>query len=167
MKCVKCSEKAVVRSPSTTHWHCAKSISWMDPRPGTALHREIPHVRPPGAGVGGGLRCGKDSLSLWDILWRSGLSGPMVFILALGIDGGPAYSAESQRLTEKLPLSGIYSCKWSVWRKNSVREHPPDCGRTHRWQTKTRAPCARYGWQEAHHESSGTRWRLPCPGHRA
>ncbi len=48
---------------------------------------------------------GKDSLSLWDILTRLGYHADGLY-LCLGIDGrsapeGPAYSAESQRLTEK------------------------------------------------------------------
>lgn len=43
---------------------------------------------------------GKDSLSLWDILWRLGYQADGLYI-ALGIDEGIRYSAESQRLTEK------------------------------------------------------------------
>ena len=42
---------------------------------------------------------GKDSLSLWDILWRLGFNSDGVYI-NLGIDGGIGYSAESRRLTE-------------------------------------------------------------------
>lgn len=43
---------------------------------------------------------GKDSLSLWDILSQLGYKAEGVYI-ALGIDGGIAYSDESQTLTEK------------------------------------------------------------------
>jgi uncharacterized protein (TIGR00269 family) len=43
---------------------------------------------------------GKDSLSLWDILWRLGYQADGLYI-GLGIDGGIHYSSESQRLTEK------------------------------------------------------------------
>lgn len=42
---------------------------------------------------------GKDSLALWDILWRLGYQADGMYI-ALGIDGGISYSAQSQRLTE-------------------------------------------------------------------
>ena len=42
---------------------------------------------------------GKDSLALWDILWRLGYQADGLYI-ALGIDDGIAYSAESRRLTE-------------------------------------------------------------------
>ncbi len=42
---------------------------------------------------------GKDSLSLWDILWRLGYNSDGVYI-NMGIDGGIGYSAESRRLTE-------------------------------------------------------------------
>jgi uncharacterized protein (TIGR00269 family) len=43
---------------------------------------------------------GKDSLSLWDILWRLGYQADGLYI-GLGIDGGIHYSDESQRLSEK------------------------------------------------------------------
>jgi tRNA(Ile)-lysidine synthase TilS/MesJ len=43
---------------------------------------------------------GKDSLSLWDILWRLGYQADGVYI-GLGIDGGISYSDTSQRLTEQ------------------------------------------------------------------
>lgn len=42
---------------------------------------------------------GKDSLSLWDILWRIGYHADGLY-LGLGIDGGIGYSDESHRLTE-------------------------------------------------------------------
>jgi len=42
---------------------------------------------------------GKDSLSLWDILWRLGYTADGLYI-GLGIDGGIAYSDETRRLTE-------------------------------------------------------------------
>jgi uncharacterized protein (TIGR00269 family) len=42
---------------------------------------------------------GKDSLSLWDILWRLGYQVDGLYI-GLGIDGGVHYSDESQRLTQ-------------------------------------------------------------------
>ncbi len=43
---------------------------------------------------------GKDSLSLWDILWRLGYNVDGLY-LGLGIDEGISYSEESQRLSEK------------------------------------------------------------------
>jgi uncharacterized protein (TIGR00269 family) len=42
---------------------------------------------------------GKDSLSLWDILWRLGYKADGLYI-GLGIDEGINYSSESHRLTE-------------------------------------------------------------------
>jgi len=46
---------------------------------------------------------GKDSLSLWDILWRLGYQVDGLY-LGLGIDGGIGYSEESHRLAEKFAL---------------------------------------------------------------
>jgi tRNA-5-methyluridine54 2-sulfurtransferase len=43
---------------------------------------------------------GKDSLSLWDILWRLGYQADGLYI-GLGIDGGIHYSSESHRLAEQ------------------------------------------------------------------
>jgi uncharacterized protein (TIGR00269 family) len=43
---------------------------------------------------------GKDSLSLWDILWKLGCSADGLYI-GLGIDGGTGYSEESYRMTSK------------------------------------------------------------------
>jgi tRNA-5-methyluridine54 2-sulfurtransferase len=43
---------------------------------------------------------GKDSLSLWDILWRQGYDCDGLYI-GLGIDRGIGYSDESRRLTER------------------------------------------------------------------
>lgn len=40
---------------------------------------------------------GKDSLSLWDILWKLGYKADGLYI-GLGIDGGVSYSDESQRM---------------------------------------------------------------------
>ena len=42
---------------------------------------------------------GKDSLSLWDILWRLGYQCDGLYI-GLGIDGGVHYSDESRKMTE-------------------------------------------------------------------
>jgi uncharacterized protein (TIGR00269 family) len=42
---------------------------------------------------------GKDSLSLWDVLWRLGYSADGLYI-GLGIDGGVSYSSESQKCVE-------------------------------------------------------------------
>jgi len=46
---------------------------------------------------------GKDSLSLWDILWRLGYQVDGLYI-GLGIDEGIGYSAESQRLAERFAV---------------------------------------------------------------
>ncbi len=42
---------------------------------------------------------GKDSLALWDVLWRLGYQADGLYI-ALGIDGGIGYSSRSQELVE-------------------------------------------------------------------
>jgi uncharacterized protein (TIGR00269 family) len=46
---------------------------------------------------------GKDSLSLWDILWRLGYQADGLYI-GLGIDEGIRYSDESHRLAERFAL---------------------------------------------------------------
>jgi uncharacterized protein (TIGR00269 family) len=51
---------------------------------------------------------GKDSLSLWDILWQLGYHADGLYI-GLGIDGGINYSDESRRIAEKFAIQrGLY-----------------------------------------------------------
>jgi uncharacterized protein (TIGR00269 family) len=99
MKCRKCENKAAIHLHQHRLALCKEHfLEWMPEQ----TERFIGKYRMFGkqdrllAAVSGG----KDSLSLWDILWRLGYQVDGLYI-GLGIDGGFQYSNESQRLAEK------------------------------------------------------------------
>jgi uncharacterized protein (TIGR00269 family) len=89
---------------------------------------------------------GKDSLTLWDILWRLGYQADGLYI-GLGIDGGIGYSGESQRMAEK--FAAQHDQKLQV--VNIKREYgetiPELAERTRRGQQK---PCSVCGLTKRH-----------------
>jgi uncharacterized protein (TIGR00269 family) len=89
---------------------------------------------------------GKDSLSLWDILWRLGYHVDGLYI-GLGIDGGIGYSDESQRMAEQ--FAAERSLKLIVVNvKETYGESIPDlANRTHRGREK---PCSVCGLSKRH-----------------
>ncbi len=99
MQCRKCNQKAVINMRQHKLALCALHFpQWMVEQ----TQRFIEKYRMFTANdrllvaVSGG----KDSLSLWDILWQLGYAADGVYI-ALGIDGGFGYSQKSQALCEK------------------------------------------------------------------
>jgi uncharacterized protein (TIGR00269 family) len=98
MKCSKCGEKAAINMRQHKLALCREDyLSWL-PAQVERFIRKYQMFRQDErvlVAVSGG----KDSLSLWDILWRLGYEADGLFI-GLGIDGGIGYSDESQRLTE-------------------------------------------------------------------
>jgi len=89
---------------------------------------------------------GKDSLSLWDILWRSEYNCDGIYI-SLGIDGGVNYSSESQKLAQK--FADERGLKLHVVNiKNLYGETVPEINqRTRRGQDK---PCSVCGLIKRH-----------------
>lgn len=89
---------------------------------------------------------GKDSLSLWDILWRLGYAADGIYI-GLGIDGGIDYSDESRRLSEEFAAQrGLKLTVVSV--PDEYNETIPEMARrTTRGRTK---PCAVCGLTKRH-----------------
>jgi tRNA-5-methyluridine54 2-sulfurtransferase len=80
---------------------------------------------------------GKDSLSLWDILWRLGYACDGLYI-GLGIDHGTGYSDKSQQLTEEFAqLRGLellvvdiqqqYGKTIPMWADRSLRGKEKPC----------------------------------------
>lgn len=99
MKCRKCGEKAVMNMRQHKLALCKDHyLDWIVEQTERFIqkYQMFTHEDQLLAAVSGG----KDSLSLWDILWRLGYSVDGLYI-GLGIDGGVNYSAESQRLAQK------------------------------------------------------------------
>ncbi len=96
MKCQKCGEKAVLKMPQHNMGMCKRDfLAWIPEQTERFItkYAMFTHQEKILLAVSGG----KDSLSLWDILLRLGYQADGLYI-ALGIDGGVGYSAESQRL---------------------------------------------------------------------
>lgn len=99
MKCRKCGKKAVINMRQHKLALCAEHFPlWMVEQ--TQRFIEKYRMFSPADRVLVAVSGGKDSLSLWDILWQLGYAADGVYI-ALGIDGGIGYSQKSQESCEK------------------------------------------------------------------
>ena len=99
MRCRKCDQKAVINMRQHKLALCkAHYLEWLPEQTQRFIEKYLmfaPQERLLVAVSGG-----KDSLSLWDILWRLGYQADGLYI-GLGIDEGIGYSDESHRLTVK------------------------------------------------------------------
>ena len=98
MRCRKCGEKAVLNMRQHKLALCRDHyLEWLPAQTDHAIrhYRMFERREKILVAVSGG----KDSLSLWDILWRLGYQADGLYI-GLGIDEGIHYSAESHRLAQ-------------------------------------------------------------------
>lgn len=98
MKCRKCNKKAVINMRQHKLALCKEHFPrWINQQ----TERFIQKYRmfTPQDRVLVSISGGKDSLSLWDILWQLGYHADGLYI-GLGIDEGLGYSDESRRLSE-------------------------------------------------------------------
>jgi tRNA-5-methyluridine54 2-sulfurtransferase len=96
MRCRKCGNKAVINMRQHKLALCKDHfLEWLPEQVERTIHkyRMFTHEDRLLVAVSGG----KDSLSLWDILWRLGYQADGLYI-GLGIDGGVNYSNESHRM---------------------------------------------------------------------
>ena len=89
---------------------------------------------------------GKDSLSLWDILWRLGYQADGLYI-GLGIDEGISYSTESQRLTQQFASERGLMLHIVDMERDYGHSIPVLAKATHRGKDK---PCAVCGLSKRH-----------------
>jgi len=102
MHCRKCSSKAVINMRQHKLALCQDHfIGWMHEQTERFIQKY--HMFSHDDRVLVAVSGGKDSLSLWDILWKLGYYCDGLYI-GLGIDEGIQYSKESQRLTKKFAL---------------------------------------------------------------
>lgn len=98
MKCRKCGERAAINMRQHKLALCREHyLEWLPDQ--TQRFIEKYHMLERSHRVLVAVSGGKDSLGLWDVLTRLGYAADGLYI-GLGIDGGAAYSAESQRRTE-------------------------------------------------------------------
>ncbi len=99
MRCRKCPQKAAIHMP---HHHlplCREHyLEWFIEQTDRCMHKYgmLTHQERILVAVSGG----KDSLSLWDVLWRLDYPADGLFI-GLGVDEGTGYSARSLELTRR------------------------------------------------------------------
>lgn len=145
MKCRKCSEKAAINMRQHKLALCrAHYLDWLPEQ----VQRSIEKYHMFGkqdrllVAVSGG----KDSLSLWDILWRLGYQADGLYI-GLGIDGGRHYSEQSHQLTEAFAVErGLRLNVVSI--PQTYGEPIPElAARTHRGRVK---PCSVCGIAKRH-----------------
>ncbi len=99
MKCRKCGEKAVINMRQHKLALCQTHfLEWIPEQTQRSIEKYKMFQQSDRVLVA--VSGGKDSLSLWDILWRLGYQADGLYI-GLGIDGGIDYSQQSQRLTEE------------------------------------------------------------------
>ncbi|OQY31161.1 MAG: hypothetical protein B6I38_06240 [Anaerolineaceae bacterium 4572_5.1] len=99
MKCKKCGGKAVINMPQHNMGLCKDDfLQWLPEQMQKFVEKY--KMFTPEEKILVAVSGGKDSLALWDMLHILGYQADGLYI-ALGIDEGINYSAESQRLTEK------------------------------------------------------------------
>lgn len=99
MRCRKCNRKAAINMRQHKLALCKPHyLEWIPEQ--TQRFIEKYRMFKPDDRILVAVSGGKDSLALWDILFRLGYQADGLYI-GLGIDGGIAYSDKSQRLTEK------------------------------------------------------------------
>jgi uncharacterized protein (TIGR00269 family) len=145
MKCNKCGSKAVYQMRQHKLALCAEDyLEWIPAQVQRFIEKYRMFTRQERilAAISGG----KDSLSLWDILWRLGYQVDGLYI-GLGIDGGIHYSDTSQQMAQAFAAErGLRLIVVSV-----AEEHgetiPEIASRTHRGKGK---PCSVCGLTKRH-----------------
>ena len=145
MKCEKCGEKAAIHLRHHKLALCKDHfLEWIPAQ--TQRFIEKYQMFSEQERVLVAVSGGKDSLSLWDILWRLGYQADGLYI-GLGIDGGIGYSAESRRLTEKFAEERSLTLLTVDVSQDYGESIPELARRTHRGHEK---PCSVCGLTKRH-----------------
>ena len=145
MKCRKCAEKAVINMPQHHMGLCREHyLEWIPEQ--TARFIKKYGMFKTGEKVLVAVSGGKDSLSLWDILQQLGYQADGLYI-SLGIDGGIAYSHESERLASAFAAARGLRLHVVDVSLETGATIPEIARRTHRGQEK---PCSACGLVKRH-----------------
>src|SRR5512135_2147655 len=145
MKCKTCGQKAVVNMRQHKLSLCKEHyLEWIPEQ--TARFIKKYWMFGPDEKVLVAVSGGKDSLSLWDILWRLGYQADGLYI-GLGIDEGLHYSDESHRLAEKFAAGRGLTLRVVDVEREYGHAIPVLAEKTHRGQDK---PCAVCGLTKRH-----------------
>lgn len=145
MKCRKCNQKAAINMRQHKLALCQPHfLDWIPEQ--VQRHIEKYRMFTKEDRVLVAISGGKDSLSLWDILWRLGYQADGVYI-GLGIDEGQNYSQESLRLSQKF-AAGRGLTLTIVDMEDQFGETIPEiAARTRRGREK---PCSVCGMSKRH-----------------
>lgn len=145
MRCRKCEQKAVINMRQHKLALCKEHYpQWVIEQTERFVrkYRMFEHGDRLLVAVSGG----KDSLSLWDILWRLGYQADGLYI-GLGIDGGISYSDTSQQLTEQFAAQRGLTLHVVNIQEEYGRAVPQIANQTYRGQGK---PCSVCGLTKRH-----------------
>ena len=145
MKCRRCAEKAAINMPQHKLALCKEHyLAWIVDQTERIIYkyRMFSHQDRLLVAVSGG----KDSLSLWNILWQLGYHADGLYI-GLGIDEGIRYSDESQRLAEQFASQRGLSLLVVNIQQQYGETVPAMAARTYRGYKK---PCAVCGLAKRH-----------------
>jgi tRNA-5-methyluridine54 2-sulfurtransferase len=145
MKCRKCDLKAVINMRQHKLGLCKQHfLEWIPDQVERFIHKYamFNHSDKILIAISGG----KDSLSLWDILWRLGYKVDGLYI-DLGIDEGIQYSDQSKRLTEEFANERNLSLRIVDFKQEYGETIPVVAARTKRGKEK---PCAVCGLAKRH-----------------
>ncbi len=99
MRCKKCTDAAVINMRQHHLALCKPHfLEWFVEQTGRFIRKYAMFT--PQERILAAVSGGKDSLSLWDVLWRLGYQVDGVYI-GLGIDGGVGYSSQSQQFAQE------------------------------------------------------------------
>jgi len=151
MKCRKCGQKAVINMRQHKLALCQQHYpAWIINQTERFIKKY--DMFTPDDRILVAVSGGKDSLSLWDILWKLGYQADGLYI-GLGIDGGIGYSDESQRLSQ------LFAAERNL--QLHIISVPE--------QYNESIPETLLGlWpgQTAYYEPGRARWWVHCPGYR-
>lgn len=145
MKCRRCGVKAVINMRQHKLALCQEHfLEWIPEQTQRFIEKYRMFSRDERVLVA--VSGGKDSLSLWDILWKLGYQADGLYI-GLGIDGGSGYSERSQALTEAFAQDhGLHLITVNVPQEYGA-PIPVMADRTHRGKGR---PCSICGLTKRH-----------------
>lgn len=145
MKCRKCAQKAVINMRQHKLALCKEHFpKWIVEQTERFIHKYRMFTAQDRILVA--VSGGKDSLSLWDILWKLGYQADGLYI-GLGINGGIGYSDESRRMSEAFAEQRGLQLHIVDIAESYGESIPEIAARTHRGKHK---PCSVCGLSKRH-----------------
>lgn len=148
MKCLKCAERAVIRMRQHRLALCKEHyIAWFIEQTERAINKYHLFSRQDSVLVA--VSGGKDSLALWDVLWKLEYPADGLYI-NLGIDSQDDYSEESERRARKFAEERGLRLHVVNVQEVTGETIPQMARRTHRARSGRFKPCSACGLVKRH-----------------